>query len=85
SPAGELENVGAFIVDPTSSNGRFTLFLAHGAKKSQQQALDPTEEISVELVPIDRLFALMRDGSINVATHVGAIYTILDKLGRLKP
>ena len=85
SPAGELENVGTFIVDPTSSNGRFTLFLAHDAKKSQQQALDPTEEIAVELVPIDRLVALMRDGSINVATHVGAIYTILDKLGRLKP
>lgn len=83
--SGRLELVGSFIVDPTSSNGRFSLFLARDAIKSHEQALDPTEEIVVELVPIAKLPDLLHDGSIDVASQVGAIYTVLDKLGRLKP
>jgi ADP-ribose pyrophosphatase len=85
APAGRLELIGSFVVDPTSSNGRFSLFLAHDATKSREQELDATEEIVVDLVPLRSLIGLVHDGSINVASHIGAIYTVLDKLGRLKP
>lgn len=84
-PRDGLELITSFIIDPTNSNGRFSLFLARNATHSVPQELDPTEEITLELVPVDRLVGLMREGTINVATHVGAIYTVLDKLGRLKP
>ncbi|HEY1729303.1 MAG TPA: NUDIX hydrolase [Candidatus Baltobacteraceae bacterium] len=79
----ELERVQTFIVDPTNSNGRFTLFIAHDVSLTQKRHLDPTEDIAVELVPIDKLIDLVHSGEINVCNHVGAIYTILDRLGRL--
>lgn len=80
---GELEMIRTFITDPTNSNGRFTLFLGRDARPRSEQKLDLTEEISVELVPVGRLLALVRDGSINVAPQVGSIYTVLDRLGIL--
>ena len=83
APRSTLERIETFIVDPTNSNARFTLFLARDVALTQQRHLDPTEEIDVELVPITRLVDLMRGGEINVCNHVGAIYTVLDRLGRL--
>ena len=79
----ELELVRTFIVDPTNSTGRFSLFLGRGATPSERQDFDPTEEISVELVSLDRILELVRDGTIDVNSHVASIYTVLDKLGRL--
>ncbi len=83
APKGELERVATFIVDPTNSNGRFTLFLARDVTLTHERHLDPTEEIAVELVPISELVDLIRSGEINVCNHIGAIYTVLDRLGRL--
>jgi len=83
APRGELEHVQTFIVDPTNSDGRFTLFLARDVVLSQQRHLDLTEEIDVELVHLDRLIDLVHSGEINVCNHVGAIYAVLDRLGRL--
>lgn len=82
---GELECIRTFIIDPTNSNGRFTLFFGRNAEPGGRQHLDPTEEISVELVPLAELLGLVRNGSINVAPQVGSIYTMLDRLGGLKP
>jgi len=83
APKGELERIATFIVDPTNSDGRFTLFLARDATFEHEPHLDPTEDIAVELVPITRLIDLIRSGEINVCNHIGAIYMILDRLGRL--
>jgi ADP-ribose pyrophosphatase len=83
TPPSALEHVETFIVDPTNSNARFTLFLARDVTITQQRHLDPTEEIDVELVPIEKLIDLLHNGEINVCNHVGAIYTVLDRLGHL--
>ena len=80
---GTLEHVRTFIADPTNSDGRFSLFFGRGARPGRAQHFDPTEEITVELVPLDRAIELLRDGSIDVAPHVASIYTVLDRLGRL--
>jgi ADP-ribose pyrophosphatase len=77
--AGPLEHIRTFIADPTNSNGRFSLFFGHGATPCQEQHFDPTEDITVELVPKDRLLELVRDGSIDVAPQVASIYTMLDR------
>ena len=78
-----LERIRTFVVDPTNSNGRFTLYIAHDAALTEKRHLDPTEDIAVELVHVDKLIDLIHSGEINVCNHVGAIYTGLDRLGRL--
>jgi 8-oxo-dGTP pyrophosphatase MutT (NUDIX family) len=83
APPDALEHIQTFIVDPTNSNGRFSLFLARDVALTQQRHLDPTEEIDVELVALDKVIDLLHSGEINVCNHVGAIYTVLDRLGRL--
>ena len=72
-----------FITDPTNSDGRFHLYLVRGAVPSGAQHLDPTEQIDVELATFEELRRYLHDGTINVNSHVAAIYTILDRLGRL--
>lgn len=79
--AAPLELVRSFISDPTNSNGRFSLFFGRGAVPAGHQEFDATEDITVELVPLGRLVDLLRDGSIDVGTHVASIYTMLDRLG----
>lgn len=81
STDGALEHVRTFITDPTGSNGRSSLFFGRGAVPSGKQHLDPTEDIVVELVPLDGLVAMLRDGTIDVSPHVACIYTMLDRLG----
>ncbi|MGH7716832.1 MAG: NUDIX hydrolase [Vulcanimicrobiaceae bacterium] len=83
APRGELEHIQTFIVDPTNSDGRFALFLARDVTLTTQIHPDPTEDIAVELVPLVRLIEVVRSGEINVCNHVGAIYVVLDRLGRL--
>jgi 8-oxo-dGTP pyrophosphatase MutT (NUDIX family) len=78
---GTLEHVRTFITDPTGSNGRFSLYFGRGAVPSGKQHFDPTEDIVVELVPLDKLLEKVRDGTIDVAPHVACIYTMLDRLG----
>jgi 8-oxo-dGTP pyrophosphatase MutT (NUDIX family) len=77
------EFVASFISDPTNSNGRFHLFLVHGAQLRQPQQLDATEEITVELATLDAVRRYVRDGTINVGPNVAAIYFTLDRLGKL--
>lgn len=80
---GTLELVRTFIVDPTNSTGRFSLFLGRDATPTEKQNFDPTEEIAVELVPLDCILELVRGGTIDVGSHVASIYTVLDRLDRL--
>ncbi|TAM61781.1 NUDIX hydrolase [bacterium] len=80
-----LEHVATFLTDPTHSDSRMHLFLARDAVSNGHQDLDPTEEIDVELVPLEALDALLDDGSIAVSHHVAAIYTILHALRGERP
>ena len=76
-----LEPAGTFISDPTNSNGKFSLFFGRDAVPSGPQEFDATEDIAVELVPLERLLELVRNGAIDVAAHVASIYVMLDRLG----
>lgn len=79
----ELELVGTYIFDPTSSTTRYHLYLAREARAVGPQALDVTEDISLELATLPELRRYVRDGTIDVGIHIASIYTVLDYLGRL--
>ena len=81
----ELELVSEFIVDPTNSDGRFFLFLARDVTPTAEPHFDATEAIELELYGVEELRGLVRDGTINVGSHVAGVYAVLDRLGRLGP
>ncbi|MBD5655632.1 MAG: NUDIX hydrolase [Candidatus Eremiobacteraeota bacterium] len=81
--AGGLEHVGTFIFDPTSSTTRYHVFVARNARKAVATKFDATEDIAVELATIEDVRRFCRDGTIHVGVHVGSIYYVLDRLGRL--
>ena len=79
----DLERAGSFIFEPTGSTTRYHLYLARNARPLVPTAFDATEDITVELAPLDDLRAMVKDGRINVGAHVASIYYVLDRLGRL--
>ena len=81
--AAAFEPVAEYIVDPTSSTGKLHLFIARGAVPEGVRALDPSEDIDTLLVPLDRVASQVRDGHVCTQSQVAAIYTVLDRLGRL--
>lgn len=78
-----LEHVATFATDPTNSDAHFHLFLGRDAQPGTGQKPDVTETIDVRLANFDELRRFIRDGTIEVSSHVAAIYFILDKLGKL--
>jgi len=74
------ELVRSFLADPTNSNGVFHLFLVRDAVSRAAQALDVTEDITVETVSLDKLRTKIHDGTISTGSHVACIYTMLDYL-----
>ncbi len=78
-----LDHIGTFITEPTSSNGRFFLFLGRDAKPTGKQSLEPTEQITIDFANLTDLRRYIQEGTIDVSPHVTAIYFTLDRLGRL--
>lgn len=81
--ATRFEKVAEFIADPTSSTGVSHVFVAFEATPAGTLARDPAEDIDVVLVPIDEVVDEVRAGRIRAQGQVAAVYTVLDKLGRL--
>ncbi len=79
----EPEFVAEFITDPTHSTGRCYLYLVRNARPALPQDLDATEAISVETASLADLRRYVRDGTIDVNSHVAAIYFMLDRLEQL--
>lgn len=78
--ADSMELLRSFVTDPTNANTVAHLFIARNARKVRDQNLDVTEDIRVELVTVDQLRGLVRDGTIDVMPQVAAIYTVLERL-----
>lgn len=79
----EPEHIASFITDPTNSNARFHLFFVREAEARVAQRPDPTEQIELVFATLEELREYLRDGTIEVNSHVASIYTMLDRLGRL--
>lgn len=61
--AGRIEPFGEFFTTPGITNERMYCFIAHDLEQTQQ-ALDDTEQIRPEAVPLARAIGWIRDGRI---------------------
>jgi len=80
---GTLEHVRTFCTDPTNANTVAHLFYAPDARVQGKQDLGLGEDITVELVTLEELYDMVRDGTIDSAPHVAAMYLMLDRFGML--
>jgi ADP-ribose pyrophosphatase len=79
----DLEHAGTFVFDPTSSTTRYHVFIGRNARPLLATKFDATEDIAVELATLDQVRRWCRDGTISVGVHVGSIFYVLDRLGKL--
>jgi len=70
--AGAVVALGAVHPNPAIMNNRCHMFAAFDAEKVGEQALDATEELSVETVPLIEIPALIRSGAISNALTIVA-------------
>lgn len=78
-----FEAIAEFTTDPTSSTGRFSLFIARNAVPDGLARPEATEDIDTVLMPIDRVLDQVRGRHVRAQSQVASIYTALDHLGRL--
>lgn len=70
--------------EPARSTSRAHLFVARGARLVEAQRLDPTEDLTVRLVPVAEALAAAVQGGIAHAVHVAALL-LAERLGLLSP
>lgn len=66
----------------TSANISYT-YLLKGGQKTHDQALDPSEDIEVEILEIDQVKQLLLDNKIGQSLHSSALFYTFKKLGLL--
>ena len=76
------ELVRTFLTDPTNSTGRFHVFVVRDATRTCEPQNDVTEDIEVELAPVDEVRAMALDGRIGSGSQVAAVLVALAHLGR---
>ena len=76
------EHVRTFFSDPTNATGRFHLFVIRDAVRTRAPAFDVTEEIEVDLAPLDEVRSMALDGRIAAGSQVAATLVALAYLGR---
>jgi ADP-ribose pyrophosphatase len=81
--AADFEAVAEFTTDPTSSTGRFSLFVARDARPERAPRPEATEDVDTVLVPMTRVLDQVRSRHVRAQSQVASIYTVLDHLGRL--
>jgi ADP-ribose pyrophosphatase len=81
--APHFELVAEFLTDPTSSSGRFSLFVARNVVLEGTTSPDSTEDVDTTLVPMDQVLDQVRKRHVLAQSHVTSIYAALDYLGRL--
>lgn len=72
--AAEYRYLGKLAQSPSRMTNYFHLYAALDAEPVTAQQLDPTEEITVRLIPIDEVFALIASGEIHAIGTVAGIY-----------
>jgi ADP-ribose pyrophosphatase len=77
------ELVAQYFPEPVRSAARAYIYVAHGARKVREPALDPTEHLEVELATLPSFRAMLADGCIDTGASIAAGYLTLEKLRRL--
>lgn len=77
---GRLTYLATLHDDPTKNTNHFHLFLAQDAHLVQAQALDQTENIQVETVPLEQVKNKILQGEIRVANSIAVAFLALERL-----
>ncbi|MCD6290187.1 MAG: NUDIX hydrolase [Anaerolineae bacterium] len=77
---GEWHHLASPTVDSNRGTTRAHLFLATGVTGDGTQHLDPTEHLTVHLLPVNAVVAMARRGEINSLASVANIFMALDAL-----
>jgi ADP-ribose pyrophosphatase len=72
--AGDVRELGAVSPNPALFGNRIHSFLATGCEKVADLHNDAAEQTEVELVPLDRIDDLLRDGTIDHALVMNAFH-----------
>lgn len=78
--AGKIQLLTAVSVNPAIQNNWCHLFLATGCRRVGEQALEGTESIDVQLVPLADVAQLMETGAIHHSLNCLALNLALNKL-----
>ncbi|MDQ6826171.1 MAG: NUDIX hydrolase [Candidatus Eremiobacteraeota bacterium] len=75
-----VQHVTTLVAEPSNATTSMYLFLVRNARETGTQHLDATEEITVELAPLEQVLQFVRDGSIDVMAQVASIHFMSDYL-----
>ena len=75
--ASSYENIGYVYMEPTSNRARVHMVIARGAIKNGIQNLEPTEDITVKIMPVDDFKKTLFSGQIKGGLMVGASFLAL--------
>lgn len=78
--ADKFHYVGKLSQSPTRMTNYFHLFVAENAFPVGAQSLDPNEDITVRLIPLDEVFRMIASGEINSVSTVACIYRAVSYL-----
>lgn len=80
----EAISLGYTYANPGVLNNKTFLFLAIDGNLEKTPSLDENEEISIELVPLEKLKQMLKDGLLSQSLHALCVYKALEKLGVLE-
>lgn len=78
-----FEYLGKISPNPSTNTNLLHMFLATGGVKTNEQSLDPNEELDVLLMSAEEVKALLKENKIVQAMHVSALFYALQKLGMI--
>lgn len=80
---GAARYFGSLAANPALQTNRLHVAAMTGASVVAAPALEPGEDLSVELVPLADALQLVQAGGMEQSMHVAALYLALARLGRL--
>jgi 8-oxo-dGTP pyrophosphatase MutT (NUDIX family) len=81
--AREFRHVVTLRPNPATHTNRVHTVLALGAAPAGAQAFDNGEEIAVELIPVEQVLRVIREGGVQQSTHVASLLLALQAAGRI--
>lgn len=81
--AGEIIEVGRLYPNPAIQENTLFCYLALNVEPTGEQHFDDTEEIEVQLVPLDELLEMVRRGEFKHALNVAVLFQALAYLKKI--
>ncbi|HEX3015969.1 MAG TPA: NUDIX hydrolase [Desulfobacteria bacterium] len=78
----EIVHLGSVAVNPAMQDNHCHFFLALNVDRQGEQELDETEDISLELIPLDKIIPLILDGTIRHSLAIQSLLYALLSLGK---